>query len=206
MNNIMDLTLFASTFFTLFVIMDPAGNVPIFLGLTSKMTPKERARAAWQANAVSASVLATFGLFGTYILGFLHISVQAMQISGGLLLLLVALQLLTGEESDPGKPAGKTNVALVPIGTPLIAGPGTIVAFMLSVGEAGSEFSLITAVIAAFIAVHIVSWSALRFSVVIHRFLGEGGTTLLTKLSGMLLAAIATQLMVNGILGVIEQI
>lgn len=206
MNNVIDVTLFASTFFTLFVIMDPAGNVPIFLGLTSKLTPKERARAAWQANAVSAGVLAVFGLFGTYILGFLHISVEAMQMSGGLLLLLVALQLLTGEESDPGKPAGKTNVALVPIGTPLLAGPGTIVAFMLAVEDAGSNTPSIIAVIAAFAAVHIVSWAALRFSVVIHRVLGEGGTTLLTKLSGMLLAAIATQLIVNGILGVIEQI
>lgn len=202
----MDLTLFASTFATLFVIMDPAGNIPIFLGLTARMTPKERARAAWQANAVSASVLAVFGLFGTYILGFLNISVEAMQISGGLLLLLVALQLLTGEESDPGKPAGKTHVALVPIGTPLLAGPGTIVAFMLSVSEAGSNPPSIVAVIAAFIAVHVVSWGGLRFSVIIHRVIGEGGTTLLTKLSGMLLAAIAIQLMVNGILGVIAQI
>lgn len=204
MNNVIDTTIFASTFFTLFVIMDPAGNVPIFLGLTSKMTPKERARAAWQANAVSAGVLGVFGLFGTYILGFLHISVEAMQMSGGLLLLLVALQLLTGEESDPGKPAGKTNIALVPIGTPLLAGPGTIVAFMLSVESAGSAAPKIVAVIAAFIAVHLASWAALRFSVVIHRFLGEGGTTLLTKLSGMLLAAIATQLIVNGVLGVVD--
>lgn len=204
MSNVIDLTVFASTFFTLFVIMDPAGNIPIFLGLTSKMTPKERARAAWQANAVSAGVLGVFGLFGTYILGFLHISVEAMQTSGGLLLLLVALQLLTGEESDPGKPAGKTNIALVPIGTPLLAGPGTIVAFMLSVGDAGNEGPKIVAVIAAFIAVHITSWAALRFSVVIHRVLGEGGTTLLTKLAGMLLAAIAAQLIINGVVGVIN--
>ena len=77
---------------------------------------------------------------------------------------------------------------------------------MLAVEDAGSNTPSIIAVIAAFVAVHIVSWAALRFSVVIHRVLGEGGTTLLTKLSGMLLAAIATQLIVNGILGVIEQI
>nr|WP_277814819.1 MarC family protein [Flaviflexus huanghaiensis] len=200
----MDLTLFASTFFTLFVIMDPAGSIPIFLSLTARMTPKERATAAWQATAVSAGVLGTFGLFGTYILGFLHISVQAMQISGGLLLLLVALQLLTGEESDPGKPAGKTNVALVPLGTPLLAGPGTIVAFMLAVGEAGNELPSLAAVIAAFVSVHVLTWASLRFSVLINRLLGEGGITVLTKLSGMLLAAIAIQLMVNGVLGVID--
>ena len=205
MSSVLDLTLFASTFFTLFVIMDPAGSIPIFLSLTGRMTPKERASAAWQATAESAGVLATFGLFGTYILGFLHISVQAMQISGGLLLLLVALQLLTGEESDPGKPAGKTHVALVPLGTPLLAGPGTIVAFMLAVGEAGTRVPAITAVISAFVLVHIITWASLRFSVLIHRLIGEGGITLLTKLFGMLLAAIAVQLMVNGVLAVIAE-
>ncbi|MGO1590966.1 MarC family protein, partial [Ancrocorticia sp.] len=80
-----DGALFASTFTTLFVIADPFGNLPVFLALTSRMTPKERKRAAWQATLTSLAVLTVFGLFGQYILGFLHISVEAMQLSGGLL-------------------------------------------------------------------------------------------------------------------------
>ncbi|MDO5724040.1 MAG: MarC family protein [Flaviflexus sp.] len=203
MSNVVDLTLFASTFFTIFVIMDPPGNLPIFLALTSKLTPQERARAAWQATAVSFGVLSAFGAFGSYILGFLHISVEAMQLSGGLLLLLVAMQLLTGEEEDPGDASGTTNVALVPLGMPLLAGPGTIVAVMLSVEQASGEMSKLIAVIAAFVAVHIVEWTTLRFSVIFHRILGEGGVIMLTKLSGMLLAAIATQLMVNAVLAIV---
>lgn len=130
-----DGVLFASTFTTLFVIADPFGNMPVFLALTSRMTPRERRTAAWQATATSLAVLTIFGLFGQYILGFLHISVQAMQLSGGLLLLLVSLQLLTGREADPGGP-GSVNVALVPLGVPLLAGPGSIVAVMIAAQDA----------------------------------------------------------------------
>lgn len=206
MSSVIDITFFSSMFFTLFVIMDPPGNMPIFLGLTSKITPKERNKAAWQATAVSFGVLTVFGLFGSYILNFLHISVQAMQLSGGLLLLLVAMQLLTGEEEDPGEADGAVNVAFVPLGMPLLAGPGTIVAIMLGAEQAHGKVPMIVALIAAFILMHIVVWASLRFSLLFVRVLGQGGITLLTKLSGMLLAAIATQLMVNAILDIIRDI
>lgn len=206
MSSVIDLALFTSTFFTLFVIMDPPGNLPIFLGLTSRMTAAERARAAWQATLVSLGVLVTFGLFGSYILGFLHISVEAMQFSGGLLLLLIALQLLTGEESDPGQAGGSVNVAFVPLGMPLLAGPGTIVAIMIAAEDASGSMPKIVAVIAALLVTHVVVWLSMRFSLIISKILGEGGITLLTKLAGMLLAAIATQLMVNAILAIIRTI
>ena len=107
--------LFASTFTTLFVIADPFGNMPVFLALTSRMTPHERRTAAWQATGTSLAVLTIFGLFGQYILGFLHISVQAMQLSGGLLLLLVwvvALQLVLDEGKNLDWFASSQIVAL----------------------------------------------------------------------------------------------
>lgn len=198
-----DGALFVSTLTTLFVIADPFGNLPVFLALTSRMTPGERRRAAWQATLTSLAVLTIFGLFGQYILGFLHISVEAMQLSGGLLLLLVALQLLTGSEQDPGTP-GAANVALVPIGVPLLAGPGSIVAVMLSAqdGAAGGPWSIV-AVVLGVLVVHVVEYVTMRFANPIHKLLGEGGTTFLTRISGMLLAAIATQLMINAVLDII---
>ena len=200
----LEVPLFVSTFMTLFVIADPFGNLPVFLALTSRMTPKERRTAAWQAAATSLAVLTIFGLFGQYILGFLHISVEAMQLSGGLLLLLVALQLLTGHEEDPGGP-GSVNVALVPLGVPLLAGPGSIVAVMLSAQDAVRSGSHgITSVVLAVLLVHIIEYITTRFANPIHRLLGEGGTIFLTKIAGMLLAAIATQLMINAVLAIIE--
>ena len=200
----LDGVLFASTFTTLFVIADPFGNMPVFLALTSRMTPHERRTAAWQATGTSLAVLTIFGLFGQYILGFLHISVQAMQLSGGLLLLLVALQLLTGREADPGGP-GSVHVALVPLGVPLMAGPGSIVAVMIAAQDAANAGrNGIIAVVVAILLVHIIEYVTMRFANPIHRLIGEGGTMFLTKIAGMLLAAIATQLMINAVLAIIQ--
>ena len=190
---------FLSTFTTVFVITDPPGNLPVFISLTSKMTPHERKRAAFQATMTSLGVMAAFGLFGHYILRVLGISVESMQISGGLLLAIVALQLLSGHEEDPGAP-GSANVAMVPLGIPLMAGPGAIVAVMIAAREAlGKGVVGILCVIAAVLLVHLSEWVTMRFANPLHRVLGEGGTIFLTKISGMLLAAIAIQLVINGI-------
>lgn len=190
---------FLSTFTTVFVITDPPGNLPVFISLTSKMTPHERKRAASQATMTSLGVMTAFGLFGHYILRVLGISVESMQISGGLLLAIVALQLLSGHEEDPGAP-GSANVAMVPLGIPLMAGPGAIVAVMIAAREAlGKGVVGILCVIAAVLLVHLIEWVTMRFANPLHRVLGEGGTIFLTKISGMLLAAIAIQLVINGI-------
>ena len=190
---------FLSTFTTVFVITDPPGNLPVFISLTSKMTPHERKRAAFQATMTSLGVMTAFGLFGHYILRVLGISVESMQISGGRLLAIVALQLLSGHEEDPGAP-GSANVAMVPLGIPLMAGPGAIVAVMIAAREAlGKGVVGILCVIAAVLLVHLIEWVTMRFANPLHRVLGEGGTIFLTKISGMLLAAIAIQLVINGI-------
>ncbi|MEE6280536.1 MarC family protein [Georgenia sunbinii] len=199
MSDVLDVPLLATTFFTLFVIMDPPGTVPVFLALTSTSTAKERKRAALQATAVAFGVIAVFTVFGQYILDFLGISVPALQLAGGLLLLLVAMELLTGKAEEP-RPAGagKVNVALVPLGTPLLAGPGAIVAAMLAVQEADGSPGWL-AIALAIIGVHVTLWLAMRFSLVVHRVLGDGGTTLVTRLAGLLLAAIAVQLMADAV-------
>ena len=126
----MNWQLFGEAFVTLFVIIDPPGTVPIFLGLTSTMTTRKRRRAAQQAVLVAFGVIVAFAVFGQTILDYLGISLPALQAAGGLLLLLVALELLTDNAKEP-EAHESVNIALVPLGTPLLAGPGAIVATML---------------------------------------------------------------------------
>jgi multiple antibiotic resistance protein len=134
-SSVFDLRLFGSVIVTLLVIMNPMGAVPIFLALTRSLTFRQRVVSARRASLVALGVIAAFAVFGQQILSYLHISLAALQGAGGLLLLLVALQLLTGQDSGVGADAG-VNVALVPLGTPLLAGPGAIVATMLAVRRA----------------------------------------------------------------------
>ncbi|HEX6233675.1 MAG TPA: MarC family protein [Jiangellaceae bacterium] len=194
--------LFGEAFVTLFVIMDPPGTVPIFLALTGALRSAERRRAAWVAVAVALGVIVAFALFGQVILDYLGISLPALQTAGGLLLLLVALQLLTGELDDPAQPASG-NVAMVPLGTPLLAGPGAIVATMVFV-QRSDEAADYLAVAAAIVAVHVLLWIFMRYSVVILRILRESGILLLTRIAGLLLAAIAVQLVADAVRAFIE--
>ena len=194
--------LFATSFTTVLVIQDPLGAVPVFLSLTSRQTPAERRRSARQATLVSFSVILAFAIFGRYILG---ISVPALQVSGGLLLLLVALELLTDRtDESPDPEAVRANAALVPLGTPLLAGPGAIVAAMVAVESAPSPVAGWISVTTAIIATHAVIWATLRFSVGLHRFLGESAIRVLTRIFGLLLAAIAVQMIADGVLAYIR--
>lgn len=190
-------TLFGEVFVTLTVIMDPLGTVPIFLTLTAGRTPKARRRLAAQAVAVAGLVIAAFALFGQQILDYLNISLPALQGAGGLLLVLVALELLRGGTTDPDV-VPDVNVALVPLGTPLLAGPGAIAATILFVQEAESAAD-ISAVALALVAVHLALWLALRYSVVLLRVVREAGIHLLTRILGLLLTAIAVQLIADSV-------
>ena len=197
MSSVVDFQLLGSAFVTLFVIMDPPGTVPVFISLTASMTAKQRVRAARQAVVVAFCVIVAFAVFGQQLLAYLHISLPALQASGGLLLLLVALELLTGREQAPGGAEG-VNVALVPLGTPLLAGPGAIVATMVFVKRADRVAEYV-AVGLGVLLVHVCLWLAMRFAGRIHTLLGEGGTTLVTRIAGLLLSAIAVQLVVDGV-------
>jgi multiple antibiotic resistance protein len=204
---VLDAQLLGSVFVTLFVIMDPPGTVPIFLALTSAMTGRQRVAAARQAVLVAFGVIVAFAVFGRALLDYLHISLPALQGAGGLLLLLVALELLTGKDEAPGSAEG-VNVALVPLGTPLLAGPGAIVATMVFVRQAGAADRHAPAYVAialGVVLVHVCLWLAMRFSVRIHRVLGEGGTTLVTRIAGLLLSAIAVQLVADAVRAFVEQ-
>lgn len=192
-----DLKLFGEVFVTLLVILDPPGAVPIFLALTGTMTPRHRHRAALQAVALASGVILAFALVGRQILAYLHIDLPALQGAGGLLLLLVALELLTGKTDDPRQEV-TSNVALVPLGTPLLAGPGAIVATMLFVRRA-SGFPGYLAISLGIVAVMAVVFLVLRFSGVLVRLLRPSGIEVLTRIAGLLVAAIAVQLLADAI-------
>lgn len=193
----MNWVLLTEVFVTLFVIMDPVGTVPIFLSLTGGRSPQVARRAAWQAVAVSFGVISAFAFFGQQILEYLHISLPALQCAGGLLLLLVALELLTGKESEQVA-AADTNVALVPLGTPLLAGPGAIVATMVF-SKKVDGFTEFAAVALGVILVHVTLWLSMRFSLPILRLIRESGVLLVTRIAGLLLSAIAVQMVADAV-------
>ncbi len=195
---------FWEAFVTLLVITDPPGVVPVFLGLTRDRPAAERNRLAWQAAAVALGVIVAFALFGRSILTYLGVGLPALQVAGGLLLLLVALQLLTGK-SDPAElNEAKANVAFVPLGTPLLAGPGAIVATMLFVQRTHS-LGDVFAFAVALLAVAAALWLAMRYSGTIQRVLHDSGVELLTRIAGLLLSAIAVQLVIGAVRTIVLQ-
>jgi multiple antibiotic resistance protein len=199
----MDAQFFGEAFVTLFVIMDPLGTIPVFLGLTGGFTMRARARAAGLAVLVSLGVIISFALFGQQILAYLGIGIPALQGAGGLLLLLVALDLLTGRAEDPSE-VRDVNVALVPLGTPLLAGPGAIVATIVFVRRADGVGDYL-ALGLAILAVHLALFLALRFSGGIIRVIRDSGIVLVSRIAGLLLSAIAVQLVADSVLGFIAE-
>ena len=194
------LTFGIQAFVTLFVILDPPGAVPVFLALISDASPKKRIQLAWQGAAVSLAVIVSFALFGKLILDYLHISINALQGAGGLWLLLISLELLTGKDSSTESNKKDVNVALVPLGTPLLAGPGAIVTTIIYVQYAHST-NMKLALAAAIIAVHCVIGLTLMFSTKILGIIKDSGVTLLARIAGLLLAAIAVEMVVQSIKG-----
>jgi multiple antibiotic resistance protein len=193
-----NLKLFGEVYVTLLVIVDPPGMVPVFLALTGTMPARARTRAGTQAVLLALGVIVGFAVAGQTLLDYLHVQLPALQGAGGLLLVLVALQLLTGKTDEPSEQGGTSNVALVPIGTPLLAGPGAIVATMLFVRRADG-FNDYVVIGAGIFAVMLTVWLVLRFSGVIVKLLRPAGIEVLTRIAGLLLAAIAVQLIADAV-------
>ena len=183
--------------------MDPPGATPIFLGLVGDKSARERTRLAWQAAAVSLFVIASFALFGQFILDYMNVSIEALQAAGGLLLLYVSLQLLTGT-SQGGAEKKSNNIGMVPLGTPLLAGPGAIVATMIYVQKADTSGQFLGLAL-AIVAVHLIIGTVLMASSKIVHIIKEAGVSLLASIAGLLLAAIAVQMLANAIKAFIAQ-
>lgn len=192
-----DARLGVEAFVTLFVIMDPPGTLPVFLALTGTLSAWARVRAARQAVGVALLVIVVFAVFGQGILAYLNVSLPALQCAGGLLLLLIALDLLTGRDEGPQETEG-VNIAFVPLGTPLLAGPGAIVATMLFVSRAHTPGQKAAVALGIF-GVHVVLYLTMRFAGVLHRLLRDSGVTLVGRIAGLLLSAIAVQLVADAV-------
>ncbi len=185
---------------TLLVIVDPVGNVPTFLVVTRGRDQRARQRLAGQAVILASVVLAVFALAGSQILGYLGISIPALEVSGGLLLLIVALELLTGRGNSIGATEEGISVAVVPLATPLIAGPGAIAAVLVLARRAtspGPAFALAGALVVTMAILYVT----LRYATGLVRLLKESGIALLSRIFGLLLAAIAVQLVAEGVRG-----
>ena len=193
------LTFGLQAFVTLLVILDPPGATPIFLGVLRNRTRSERTQAAWQAALTSLFVITIFALFGQFIVNYLDISMPALQGAGGLLLLLVSLDLLKGHDANLNGDIEK-NLALVPLGTPLLAGPGAIVTIMLFAQDVESS-SMAIALSLAVLGAHIVIGLTLMFSTHVVNIVREAGVMLLAKIAGLLTAAIAFEMLMSGIKG-----
>ncbi len=193
----MDWQVFGETFLTLVVIMDPVGAVPIFIAMTPRLTPAQRKRAALRAVLAAGVLILGFALIGRFLLEYLHVSVEALSISGGLLLLLVALEMLRGMDAPD---AESEDVALVPLATPLVAGPGAIATIIVLVGQNPESSGRIG--VAAGLALALVTVGAALFAAQwLARVLPASYVSFLTRVFGLLLSAIAVQLVVDGIRG-----
>jgi len=186
---------FGETFVTLLVITDPIGNAPVFLAVTRRMSPAERQRAAVRAVIAAGVLILGFAVFGELVLRYLHVSIGSLSIAGGLLLLLVALEMLRGTDFPTGE---DEDVALVPLATPLVAGPGAIATAIVvwrNHPHVGGHVAVVLAILAAVACVGITLIVAERLT----RALPASVFSLLTRVFGLLLSAIAVQLVVDGV-------
>jgi multiple antibiotic resistance protein len=197
--------LFGEFTLTLLVIMDPPGAVPVFLAVTRSMSAGQRTRAARTAVIAAFAVIVVFAAVGEQVLSYLKVSVPALQAAGGLLLLLVAAQLMLGTDGPQrhGEPTDSLSIAMVPLATPLLAGPGAIATTILFARQTDAVRD-VTAIGAGIAAVHIVLWVALRFAGVLRRLIRDTGVMLLSRVAGVVLAAIAVQLIADGVIGFVS--
>jgi multiple antibiotic resistance protein len=192
-----------TAFATLFVVIDPPGLIPMFIALTPGMTAARRREIGLRACIIAIVILTLFGLLGEAVLGFIGISMSAFRIAGGILLFLTALDMLFERRTQ--RREGQATVhdhdpSVFPLAIPLIAGPGAIATMILLVGEAGSWQGTL-AVHAVMIVVIIMAFLMFLISGPLEHVLGRTGTVVITRLLGMLLAALSVQFVIDGIIG-----
>jgi len=197
----MDSATLITAFATLFVVIDPIGLTPLFVAITSGMAPARRRAIALRSCVLGTVILTLFGLLGEAVLGFVGISMPAFRIAGGMLLFLTALDMLF--ERRTKRREGQTeddrpDPSVFPLATPLIAGPGAIASMILLVGQArGAPETL--AYLLVMVAVIICVFLLFLSAGLLERLLGKTGTNVVTRLLGMLLAALAVQFVLDGL-------
>ncbi|MCV6824606.1 MULTISPECIES: MarC family protein [Halocynthiibacter] len=194
-----------TAFVMLFVVIDPIGLAPLYMTMTRGMRVEKRRKIAIRACVTAVGILTLFGLFGEAVLGFVGISMPAFRIAGGVLLFLTALEMLFDKRAKRrGDQAAEATAdeddddpSIFPLATPLLAGPGSIATMILLVGQAETAMGVI-AVHAVMISVILCAMLMFLASVPIERALGPTGINVLSRLLGMLLAALAIQFILDG--------
>ncbi|ARU00931.1 MarC family protein [Yoonia vestfoldensis] len=196
-----------AAFTTMFIIMDPPGLVPVFIALTQGMSPQQRRAIALRACLVAGLLMILFLFVGEAVLGFIGISMDAFRIAGGILLFLTALDMLfqrrqarRADNAAEGQAEHQDDPSVFPLAMPLIMGPGAITTIILLAGNATSavDFGAIAAVL---MAVLLITFLAFLAAPTIERGLGKTGLNIVTRLLGMLLAALAVQFVLDGLRG-----
>jgi multiple antibiotic resistance protein len=201
--------LFLASFISFLVIVDPLGTAAVFSALTAKMTPYYRKKIAIQAVFIATLLLIFFGLAGKFLLLKMGISLDAFRIAGGLLIFVTAFRMIMGfhdsDKIDSNDSVYKdtSNIAVFPLAIPLLAGPGCMTAMILNMGNAvGFEHKAI--VIFCIIIVELLALAAMLFAGKITAIMGPTGSSLLSRLMGILLAALAVQFVADGILNILK--
>jgi len=200
------LNLFVSAFITLFVVIDPPGCAPIYAGLTSGATPAQARGMAVRACLIAGAILLLFATLGENLLGALHIELDSFRIAGGLMLFLIALDMVFEKRTQRREQRAEQvratpeveDVSVFPMAMPMIAGPGAIASVMLLEGGArGVQGSLI--VLAALFVVMVLTLLALLAARPLMKLVGAGVEAVVTRLLGVLLAALAAQYVIDGL-------
>jgi multiple antibiotic resistance protein len=195
-----------SAFVTLLVVVDPIGLVPTFAAVTHEMPNASRRSVAWRASLIAALILGGSALLGEWLLRTLAISLPAFRIAGGLLLFSIAFEMVFGVRIERQSRAAEQaleeqvrNIAAFPLAIPLMAGPGAITATVLLAGRASGDALLNAILLAVVVAVFAICFVVFTLSTPIARWIGITGNLVLSRLLGVLLAALAVQFVVDGL-------
>jgi multiple antibiotic resistance protein len=202
----MDFHFAATAFATAFTIIDPVGMIPLALAVTADATPRVRAAIADRAVIIAGIIILVMGLVGRALLDYLGITLPAFTIAGGVLLFLIAIDMLfarrpgTKQTDDEQREAAHIeNPAVFPLAVPMIAGPGTIATVLLLVNLTHYDGARLAIVFFAFVAALATTWVCMRGATLVMRVIGNTGVHVVTRLLGIILAALAVQFVLNGI-------
>jgi multiple antibiotic resistance protein len=185
-----------SALITLILVMDPFGSIPVFLSLLARVSPHRRRRIVLREMSIALGIIALFLFFGKYILAGLHISEQALNIAGGVILFLIALRMIFPREAPEAARAGEEEPVIVPLAVPLIAGPSTMATVILFATRYPQH---ILRWLLALVSAWAIALVILVFADRIGRLLGERVLKAIERLMGMILTTMAVQMLLTGV-------
>lgn len=202
---------FLTILIPMFIIIDPIGTLPLYIAMTASMDKASRRKTLKYAMIFATSLLVGFALLGTIILDYLSVSIEALMISGGLLLLVIGISMLyegdmprskrKGAEDEPEQKQNPEDIAFVPLGTPLLAGPGAISVVIIMSGTADIPLVLTSLLVVMLLSAAILFWASAIYGIV-----GKAGSRALTRVMGLITSAYAVQMILDGVYGYVSSL